>query len=230
MKLFILLKACLVYLPVFSQFGIIADKDGFVNIRRSAEISDNIIETLNSGDVVYCFEAEGDWFPIDFQFGNQIKSGYVHQSRVQLIEQFKDVTNVNLTDTSASYRFDSLSVNITTYSFDPSQNELEYFRDSTSNSNFTYLEKINGRRIWGTDGNIPRMQYQRLTVQFGNEEIVLPTENLFEPDLENTFVHIDKNERTVYISALNSDGAGTYVVLWIVQDGMLKDRVTTIPF
>ncbi len=105
-------------LPLFCQFGVITDKDGFVNIRSSAEITNSIIETVKSGEIVYCFKAEGDWLHVDYHLGEWNKSGYIHKSRVMLIDQFEEVPFVQFTDTSITYRKDTVTIHITTKSFE----------------------------------------------------------------------------------------------------------------
>ena len=51
----------------FSQFGIINDLDGFVNVRSSAEKGNNVTDKLENGFIVYYFETEGNWINIDYK-------------------------------------------------------------------------------------------------------------------------------------------------------------------
>lgn len=51
----------------FSQFGIINDLDGFVNVRSSAEKGNNISDKLENGFIVYYFESEENWVNIDYK-------------------------------------------------------------------------------------------------------------------------------------------------------------------
>src|SRR5690554_3610304 len=82
MKTQITMRATLIILTfiinqmIFGQFGFIEDNDGYVNIRSSSK---NIIDTLASGQIIYCFELEGEWLPIDYDLSRQNKSGYVHK-------------------------------------------------------------------------------------------------------------------------------------------------------
>ena len=64
----------------------------------------------------------------------------------------------------------------------------------------------------------------------GNVKIKLPFEDLFEPNLNLTFVNIDKKNKTVYISVENSDGAGAYVALWIIENGKFSQQLIQRPF
>jgi hypothetical protein len=107
---------------------------------------------------------------------------------------------------------------------------LQYHKENSASNEMRYLEKINGKEIWGTDGNVPKKQYGQFTLILGKDKIHLPIDNLFEPNLDSTKLNIDKNSRTIYISASNSDGAGGYEVLWIIENGTFKQRITTFGF
>ncbi|MCC7332762.1 MAG: SH3 domain-containing protein [Flavobacteriales bacterium] len=230
MREFLIILTCIFSQTAFGQFGIIADKDGFVNVRNSPNISNNIVDTLTNGQIVFCLEAEGEWRPIDYDFNRQRKSGYIHNSRVKFLKDFDKIPYHNLTDSSISFKKDSIKLIVTKTKFQPKNNKLQYHKGDTSKNQMSYLEKINGKEIWGTDGDVPKNQYGQITLTLGKNRIYLPIDNLFEPNLDNTIVNIDTKNRTIYISASNSDGAGGYEVLWIVANGKLKQRITTVGF
>ena len=218
---------CILCQTAFGQFGIIADKDGFVNIRNSPKISNNIVDTLTSGQIVFCLEEEGEWRPTSYHLnGQHCKSGYIHKSRIKLIDDFNKIPYDKLTDSIVTFKKDSIKLVITKTKFNPRNNKLQYHKGNPS----SWLEKINGKEIFGVDGNVPKNQYGQITLTFGKEKIQLPIDNLFEPNLDYIAVNIDEKNKTIYISAMNSDGAGSYAVLWIIENGKFKQRITTIPF
>lgn len=214
----------------FGQFAIISDKDGFVNVRSSAGISNNITDTLTNGQIVFCFEAEKEWFPIEYDLSRQNKSGYIHRTRMKFIEDFKKKSSSNLTDSSILFKSDTLKLTITKTSFNSKTNKLQYHKGNPQENEASYLERINGLEIWGSEGNIPKKQYGQILLELGKKKTQLPIENLFEPNLGYTSLNIDEQNETIYISSLNSDGAGAYAVLWIVKQGNYRQRIITIPF
>jgi len=222
--------ACILNQTIFGQFGFIEDKDGYVNIRNSASVSKNVIDTLTSGQTIFCFEPEGDWFPVDYDLSRQNKSGYVHKSRIRFIKHFDSFQYSEVTDSSIIFKIDTFTLRITKVAFNPEINNLQYHKAKPSTNVSKYLAKINGKEIWGTDGGIPKKQYGKIILQLGRNEINLPIDNLFEPNLDLTSVYIDGKNNVIYVSALNSDGAGSYAVLWIIENGKFKERITTIPF
>jgi len=54
MKLIYLLFITILCQSSFGQFAIISDKDGYSNVRSSAEAGKNITDTLYNGQLVYC--------------------------------------------------------------------------------------------------------------------------------------------------------------------------------
>jgi hypothetical protein len=221
---------CFLYQTIFGQFGIVSDKDGFVYVRNSPNISKNIIDTLTNGQIVFCLEAEGEWRPTDYDFSRQRKSGYVHSSRMKFIHDFDQIPFDKLTDSSITYKMDSAELIVSKTKFNPKKNKLQYHKGDDSRNEMSYLEKINGKEIWGTDGNVPKIQYKQITLNLGKGSINLPIDNLFEPNLDYTRVNIDAKNKTIYISASNSDGAGGYEVLWIIVNGKFKQRILTVGF
>lgn len=147
---------------VSGQFGIIVDKDGFVNVRHSAKISNNIIDTLANEEVVFCFDIEGEWFPINYDLRDRQymretgKYGYIHKSRVKFIEDFDKISHSNLTDSTITFEKDSLKLIVTKIKFNPENNELQY--------NGSFVERINGKEVWGWTGDLPRKQYGQITL------------------------------------------------------------------
>ena len=230
MKIYLTILIIVSNLSLYGQFGIISDKDGSVNVRNSPSISKNIIDTLENGEIVFCLEEENEWLPIDYDFEKQNKSGYISKSRIKYIDKLESVKEVNLTESSISFKSDDFEINITKIKFNSTSNNLEYYIGNKSKNEATYLKLINGKKIWGTDGNIPKMQYGEIVVKFGKDKIQLPIENLYEPNIEYTNLHIDAKNKILYLNAINGDGAGGYTVLWIIENGKFKQRITTIPF
>ena len=66
-----------------------------------------------------------------------------------------------------------------------------------------------------------------IVIQVGNRAIKLPKtafDNLFQPTIWKTEVHYDRLSDTFYVRSQNSDGAGSYDVIWRVVKGVYTDR------
>lgn len=124
-------------------------------------------------------------------------------------------------------------VEIHSRKFDTSNNELSFIE------NGQILDKINGLKIWGTDGNIPRTVISNVEIKNQKTSKKLEAKyisNLFEPNIKckSTNCHIkgyltDKNN--LLISMFNSDGAGGYTVLFLFdKDLNLSKRIIGFGF
>ena len=79
----------------FSQFGIINDLDGFVNVRSSAEKGNNISDKLENGFIVYYFEPKGNWVNIDYKKNGKELNGYIYKDRIKYITDFTNRSDLN---------------------------------------------------------------------------------------------------------------------------------------
>jgi hypothetical protein len=219
MKTFILLLCILFTNYSFAQLAIINDADGFVNVRTSPEMGNNIQKKLKNGTLIYAFEPQGNWLPIDYQDG----SGYIYKDRIKFLSSFTDIPIAQKEETKVVLKKGDISVTLSMKDFLPSKHKLEYGKGG----NAPFLIKIDGKEILGTDGNIPQKQYDSITIQKGNTQISLKDmdfANLFEPNLDDTVVNYDETQDILYISSLNSDGAGGYFVVWAIEKGILTRK------
>jgi len=230
MKTYLLLLTLICVQATFGQFAIISDKDGFANVRKSNEIGNNIIDTLTNGQIVFCLEEMNGWRPVDYVKNGKELSGYVHDSRLFYIDNFKSIKYRSLTKDSVIFSHDSISLTVIKEPFIANKNKLKYKKIGDKTNESMFLAKINGKQIWGTDGEIPKYQYQKILLKIGNKVINLPCKNMYEPTLKYTKVNVDSKTNTIYITADNSDGAGGYTVLWIVTNEIFKRKIITIPF
>src|ERR1700754_4283655 len=67
----------------FGQFFIVADKDGYVNVRSTADSKSRIVDTLNNGHFIYFFEEQkGNWRKIEYSRNGKDRGGYIYNDRL----------------------------------------------------------------------------------------------------------------------------------------------------
>ena len=211
------------------QFAIIHDKDGFVNVRQTASVGKNITDTLANDRPVFCFEKEGNWVNVFYVKKGKMQAGYIHQDRIVYLSTFDSIPLVKQSAALAVFQKANRTITIATGKFDSSKSKLTYKKSENSR----FLSQIDGKRIWGTDGDVPKRKYLSIQIQNGNEPFVLPNrylQNLFEPNLHTTNVYVDPKTQTFYIAAWNSDGAGGYVVLWVIKGHQVTEYQVLNPF
>ena len=230
-------KVLVLFLTVFivghinAQTAIIKDPDGYCNIRQTASSQSKIIDTLSNDKIVFVYkdEAEDNWLPVDYKKGNELLSGYIHQSRIRFLADMTKFKSVTLNDTMLKLQLDNFQLTMTKGSFNKKNRKLQYGKQEET----TFLKTIDNKFPWGTDGNIPKTEYK--SVQFKTKKNTLnfainTVNDLFEPNLYMTMVYLDKKTGKFYIEAINSDGAGGYVVIWVVKNMQIIGREIFIPF
>ena len=211
------------------EFAVINDKDGFVNIRSSKNIKvSNIVDKLENGFIVTHFGAEGNWIDVEYEKNGKTQSGYVYKDRVINILNFTEIKKSKIIENEIIFSNRKIEVKITKKTFDKTKHSFKYYKDNPNQ-----LHLIDEKEIFGTDGNLPKIEYNTIEIKIDSLKFILPKkaiENLYEPNLEYTTVNFDEKTETLYIRTLNGDGAGGYAVIWIIEKGKFKNRITTIPF
>lgn len=219
-KIFLLTAALSVQLS-FAQFAKVTDKDGYVNVRENADAKSKIVGKINSDEIVYIFESD----PVHKNWAN-VTNGYIYSSRLKYIQSYQKIPPSVRDANKATFASGNIKVNIVSGKFNFKENEKDF--TSTLQGDF-----YKGQQVWGIDGTIPKTHYISITAQIGNKTIQIPAEeieNLFQIDNKSTTCYYDRENDTLYISMNNSEGAGSYVGLFIIEKGQYKKRVLEIPF
>ena len=218
----ILLSASLLVTAKLSAQSVIYDREGYVNVREKADKNSKIIDTLSNGHLIYDMEKEGNWTNIDYFKNNKSFDGYIYTDRIKRIDTFREIKQKKLTETTVILENDSIQITVTEKKFEPKKHSFTY-----SKENKDQIQLIDRKQYYGTDGELPEFQYDEVKIKIGTQIIVLPksaTENLFQPSLYKVVAHYDKKSKTIYIDSINSDGAGSYIVVWKIKNGKYVDR------
>jgi len=228
------MKKCLTFIFLFycslsfGQFAIIKDKDSLVNVRVDGRQNSKIVDKLPKGHLIYCFENKGNWTNIDYTNKGKELNGYVYKDRYQSVSNFAALTVSKKTGTSLTLKKDTFEVTITQSNFDKKKHKFKYVKDYP-----TQIEFIDNKKYWGMDGGMPTTQFEKITIKVGHLIVSLPKvamEGLYEPSIYSAEVNYDKQTDTFYIQTMNSDGAGSYLVIWKVEKGIYKDRLVAYGF
>lgn len=228
MKYALIFFIILLSLSTYAQFGIIADKDGYVNVRTGKEAGSKITDTLKNGHLIFCFENEGNWTNIDYSRNDKKLNGFVYKDRYTLISSYQLVPIVKNDPDAVTLSKDSIAITVTLKAFDKQKHRYRYFKEGKDQ-----IELIDNKKYWGTDGGMPAVEYSSIVIKTGRKIFQLPEQalnNLFEPNLYNTEVNFDAENNILYIQSMNSDGAGAYHVIWKVKNGIYKERYIAYGF
>ncbi len=225
MKYVIILAILLfnIQLGMSQSFAVVKDLDGYANIRNEKGI---VVDKLLTNKPVFIFDSDGEWVTIDYSRGGIGEGGSIHKSRLVELSEYEKIPILKETDKSVLLTNGSIKIGIEKENFIAKNYYLTYNQDGN-------LIQINSNNIWGADGNVPREQYKSITISIGLQQIFFPKsafEDLFSPNLSSVEAFYDKDENRLYLSSLNGDGAGGYLVLWIFKNGVYEDRLVTHGF
>ena len=192
------------------------------------DLSSEILRKLTTSDMFFVFGLEGNWYEIDVYVKDKPQEtyGYIHKSRVKFIHEYDSVSLSNAFNDKIFLKNSTVQVEVKTKLFDHKANTIQYNADG-------YVESINHKRVWGTDGGLPKISYEYIWVTIDGNKIVLPTEaydNLYQPDFRSMRVYYDHQNDVLYIQGLNSDGAGAYTFAIILKNKKFERTVAMIPF
>jgi len=147
------------------------------------------------------------------------------------------ITGVN--DTTAIFRKDGLLIKIFITGFDTIRHRLTY-----NNSQLHFLILIDGKPFYGTGCEVPKTKIKSVIFQNGQQSFRFTANaisGLYEPKFFHTntitnqvemsckvFQSIDKRRHYIYME--NSDGAGFYVLTWLIQDNEYTTRFVDYGF
>ncbi|WP_121966913.1 SH3 domain-containing protein [Myroides sp. N17-2] len=232
MKRIGLLLILLICSTSYGQLAKVVDKDGYVNVRKEGNANSEIRSKLDAGEIVFLFEVDEkapNWSIIEMSKRNDV-SGYVHNSRLKMLDTYTRIPLVSSSKQELKFSGNNVTVTVGIGTFDYTKNKTKFTKQKGSD----FLETYNGQDMWGTDGTIPTAYYTSIKINQNGKEAVLPTkayENMFNPSGKGyTDCYYDKSDNTIYLTADNSDGAGSYVVVWVFKDGKYQYNNAFIPF
>lgn len=202
----------------FGQVATIQDPDGWTNVRKSPDGKSEIIQIVYENEAFwYDFEEsdqEQEWISIylpknDYSLGKSEPSyivGYIHKSRLLPLEKLQGYAGNDFTFEYELSDFDST-------------NRIIDKQDGK------WITAIDGRPVWGTDGNFPKTQVNDIKVIIDGQKIEI--HEVFYSDIYecDNGISIYKNGDTYFAHHWNSDGAGAYEIVWVLNKNGLKQRL-----
>ena len=217
-----------------AQLGIIQDPDGFVNVRDQANTQSQIQDTLKNGHVIYHLqdnETKNNWLLVDYHKGKDHLQGYIHKSRILYIRDMTPFKTITANDTLFKGDLNDLQITVKSGTFVKAGRKI---LDQTPLEEHRNIVAIDGKEPWGNDGRMPRSEYKSIQFKSGAQTLNFPKSSfndLFEVNsLKHITVAFDKTTGKVYIEAMNSDAAGSYEVVWIINNNKIEWREAFIPF
>jgi hypothetical protein len=229
-----------------AQFHFINDKDGFVNVKETPETEGKIICQLNNGMVVYESWNEDttnkNWIFVEFYLSKEqakkIKAkpeewipdvmkdhslfkGYIHKDRLLAVQENTPLERKESADQLLLFNR-NIKVKFTKASFQKEQHKIQTKPEIG-------VFKIDGHYLIGLDGETPRNEIKTFTIEIDQKRIDVPKNiffDLYEPNFAGSDAYSDA-KGNLYIIMYNSDAAGSYSVIFILDN---KNHLTRYVF
>ena len=200
------------------QVATIRDTDGWTNVRKLPDGKSEVIYKVYENEVFWYDsvreEKEQGWILIfipknvySLGYGEpDYIEGFIHRSRLVPLESLKEHKGIDLKFEYELSDFDSTNKVI----------------DKVDEK---WVTAINGRPVWGTDGNFPKTQVDNIEVKIEGQEIYI--HEVFYSDIYecDNVISTYKIGDTYFIYQRNSDGAGGYEIVWVLDKNGLKQRL-----
>ncbi|MDP9047487.1 MAG: hypothetical protein M3N14_05070 [Bacteroidota bacterium] len=246
MKLFFVFALILLTTVAKAQLAVINDPDGFVNVRDGKSSNSKIVGKLyNNEAFLFDGESENDqWINVFFEGKNLLNynssannaervyvTGYIHKSRLISIESLPHIklnkSNHLPTLNSSTVKNDSISLSIKTGAFKIKAHKITRSNGGCLNCAKLFVDKIDGKKPWGVDGDLPKIEITEMRLTINNSIVEIPVSSindLYQPTIKNLNIYFGKKGTLYIYMPGNSDGAGGYDVVWIINNGKLLCR------
>jgi len=237
-----------------SKIGQINDPDGYSNLRSDKSSKSNVIaKILTDQYFFYLPNKTENWYKVKDLQGN---IGFIHKSRISEVLD-KKLYNLSFTNqtTREDYRKDTIVAYANIEKAFENLWEVEFnYKPLQSNSNtensITFEERgievtitqektrpdltVSYEENWGVENGNPKYQYKSIDIVDNGKAYSIPKSefsDLYDPTLypDHNEVFTDINNQTI-LKVSNSDGAGSYVAIFIIEQQKVVKRIVYHPF
>jgi hypothetical protein len=145
---------------------------------------------LDSNSIVRIWDEDINkinWLHVYLQTGYTTGiEGYIHKSRLKFISDFKSIKNIKYQSDFCTAKNNNINIRISSSKFIPKNHRTKYHKQT--NNEGSYYESIDNKPIWGTDGRLPEMAINAMSVIINGKNLSIPKtafKDLYEP--LNTF-------------------------------------------
>ncbi len=207
-----------------SYCAIVDDKDGYANIRDN---ENNVIDKVLNGTLIFSYgEEKNGWEYIDYERAGTINTGSIHRTRLKPISEFRNIPILQEDTNPVILSDNQIKIQVKKQPFNTQNHQVAYAKDGST-------IWIDDKKAWGIDGYLPTEEYQAISITIKGQKVMMPYStysDLYNPNLDMTRAYLDSIENKLYITSVNSDGAGGYFVIWLFENGIYKDRLVTHGF
>ena len=108
-------------------FGVIYDKDGYVNVRKEKSVHSKVLKKLDNNTLIFVLEydkaQEGNWIYAD-------NEGYIYNDKVKWIHKFPQIAKGIAKGNTIVFEGKEIQVVLSTEKFDKSKHSFKYHKET----------------------------------------------------------------------------------------------------
>ncbi|MFI8009909.1 SH3 domain-containing protein [Acinetobacter sp. ABJ_C4_1] len=207
-----------------ADFGLIQDKDGYVNVRENSSLSSKVTSKLNNNEIVSCVmdEETNNFCLVNASNG---ATGFVYKNR---INNFSGYTSIKLSQYSREkVIYSDKNIIVEVYAKKAISDPKLY---KTFKGEYKYF---NDKKFFGTDGTLPNndfLQLDKIIIKDKDKKIEIGKNDIEQYFFPKNGIDGDKNEladfkiyylnNNIYIlNTFNNGGAAAYNIVLNVKNG-----------
>ncbi|CAA0264652.1 SH3 domain-containing protein [Acinetobacter baumannii] len=209
-----------------ADFGLIQDKDGYVNVRENSSLSSKVTSKLNNNEIVSCVmdEETNNFCLVNASNG---ATGFVYKNR---INNFSGYTSIKLSQYSREkVIYSDKNIIVEVYA-------KKAISDPKLYKNFKGKYKyFNNKKFFGTDGSLPDnnfLQLDKIIVKEKDNRIEISRTELEQYFFPKDGIDEGKNELADFkiyylnnnifiLNTFNNGGAAAYNIVLNIKNGKL---------
>ena len=209
-----------------ADFGLIQDKDGYVNVRENSSLSSKVTSKLNNNEIVSCVmdEETNNFCLVNASNG---ATGFVYKNR---INNFSGYTSIKLSQYSREkVVYSDKNIIVEVYAKKAILDPKLY---KTFKGEYKYF---NNKKFFGTDGTLPNndfLQLDKIIIKSKDKKIEIGKNDIEQYFFPKNGIDGDKNELADFkiyylnnnifiLNAFNNSGAAAYNIVLNIKNGKL---------
>ncbi|MDC4655036.1 SH3 domain-containing protein [Acinetobacter baumannii] len=209
-----------------ADFGLIQDKDGYVNVRENSSLSSKVTSKLNNNEIVSCVmdEETNNFCLVNASNG---ATGFVYKNR---INNFSGYTSIKLSQYSREkVIYSDKNIIVEVYAKKAISDPKLY---KTFKGKYKYF---NNKKFFGTDGSLPDnnfLQLDKIIVKEKDNRIEISRTELEQYFFPKDSIDEGKNELADFkiyylnnnifiLNTFNNGGAAAYNIVLNIKNGKL---------
>ncbi|MBJ9430993.1 SH3 domain-containing protein [Acinetobacter baumannii] len=209
-----------------ADFGLIQDKDGYVNVRENSSLSSKVTSKLNNNEIVSCVmdEETNNFCLVNASNG---ATGFVYKNR---INNFSGYTSIKLSQYSREkVIYSDKNIIVEVYAKKAISDPKLY---KTFKGKYKYF---NNKKFFGTDGSLPDnnfIQLDKIIVKEKDNRIEISRTELEQYFFPKDGIDEGKNELADFkiyylnnnifiLNTFNNGGAAAYNIVLNIKNGKL---------